>query len=309
MDRLLFRSTLAAAFCFSLQAQILPDAALKQPLRQFRTLAGNGVSYHGGPVMTFGVNLYYIWYGNWSAESEAAGILTALAQGIGGSAYFNINSTYRGILDGRNMPVENMVRYAGSAEDNYSQGANLTSDSTLAIVEAAIATGKLPADPNGIYFVLGSPDTTESGFCKTGCGWHGWGTLVNGKLHPNQFVPGGMDIKYAFVGNPKTQCIRFCSLYSANFPPPNGNAAGDAMTSIIAHEMSEVASDPHVNAWFDSQGAENADKCQWTFGTIHRVPAGQPHANGVYNVTFGGRNFLLQQNWVNAGGGYCAVGY
>src|SRR5512143_1253929 len=26
----------------------------------------NGINYHGGPVMLGTVNVYYIWYGNWS---------------------------------------------------------------------------------------------------------------------------------------------------------------------------------------------------------------------------------------------------
>src|SRR5512141_237750 len=53
----------------------------------------NGISYHGGPVMVSPVNVYYIWYGNWSGNS-ATSILTDLAGNIGGSPYFNINTTY-----------------------------------------------------------------------------------------------------------------------------------------------------------------------------------------------------------------------
>jgi len=53
----------------------------------------NGISYHGGPVMLGTTNVYYIWYGNWSGNS-ATTILTDLASSIGGSGYFNINTTY-----------------------------------------------------------------------------------------------------------------------------------------------------------------------------------------------------------------------
>src|SRR5436190_18718240 len=60
--------------------------------------AGNGISYHGGPVMLGSVNVHYIWYGNWSGNS-AGTILTNLAQGIGGSPYEAINGTY---YDGTN---------------------------------------------------------------------------------------------------------------------------------------------------------------------------------------------------------------
>ena len=30
--------------------------------------SGNGINYHGGPVMLGTTNMYYIWYGNWSGQ-------------------------------------------------------------------------------------------------------------------------------------------------------------------------------------------------------------------------------------------------
>ena len=41
------------------------------------------------------------------------------------------------------------------------------------------------------------------------------------------------------------------------------------MASIIAHELEEAVTDPDLNAWYDTRGYENADKCAWTFGTTH----------------------------------------
>ena len=46
---------------------------------------GNGINYNGGPVMNTGVNMYYIFYGNWSGYPLANGILTNFANNIGGS--------------------------------------------------------------------------------------------------------------------------------------------------------------------------------------------------------------------------------
>src|ERR1700720_3190612 len=45
---------------------------------------GNGISYHGGPVILNTTGIYYIWYGNWSGNT-AVSILTDLANSIGGS--------------------------------------------------------------------------------------------------------------------------------------------------------------------------------------------------------------------------------
>ena len=64
------------------------------------------------------------------------------------------------------------------------------------------------------------------------------------------------------------------------------------MISVIAHELEETTTDPDLNAWYDSSGAENADKCAWTFGSAQTLlPSG-----AYYNMTLGGLNFLVQRN-------------
>jgi len=78
------------------------------------------------------------------------------------------------------------------------------------------------------------------------------------------------------------------------------------MASIIAHEMEEALTDPDLNAWYDSGGAENADKCAWTFGS-----AQYQVANGSWaNVHLGSRDYLIQRNLyhgANNSGDYCAI--
>ena len=61
--------------------------------------------------------------------------------------------------------------------------------------------------------------------------------------------------------------------------------------------------DPDLNAWYDRRGMENADKCAWTFGTTYN------NGTGVANVHLGSRDYLIQQNWVNASGGFCAMSH
>jgi hypothetical protein len=76
------------------------------------------------------------------------------------------------------------------------------------------------------------------------------------------------------------------------------------MASIISHELEEAVTDPDLNAWYDRRGQENADKCAWTFGTQYTT------GNGAKaNVHLSTRDYLIQQNWVNANGGYCAMSY
>ena len=53
----------------------------------------NGISYHGRPVILGTTNVYVIWYGSWPAASTTPSIITNLLSSIGGSPYFNINTT------------------------------------------------------------------------------------------------------------------------------------------------------------------------------------------------------------------------
>jgi hypothetical protein len=38
-----------------------------------------------------------------------------------------------------------------------------------------------------------------------------------------------------------------------------------ALANVTAHELSEAITDPHLDAWYDAGGSENADKCAWVF--------------------------------------------
>jgi hypothetical protein len=74
------------------QAHAIPikGGAASQPIASY-----NGIQYNGGPVMNHvnGVKVYFICYGNWT-NTTVPTILTDFINHIGGSAYFNINTTY-----------------------------------------------------------------------------------------------------------------------------------------------------------------------------------------------------------------------
>ncbi len=244
---------------------------------------GHGISYNGGPVMSSGANIYFIWYGNW-ANNSATTILPDWASHVGGSPYFNINTTYS---DNSNGTVQNSVTYKGATSDSYSRGGALANNDVGTIVASAINGGKLPLDSNGVYFVLTSADVTNAGFCSSFCGYHTY-EGVN-----------GVNVKFAFIGN-ATQCGGSCGTLGTT---PNGNAGADDMVSIMTHELEETVTDPLLNAWTDSNG-ENADKCAWQFGSQYTTGNG-----GHANVKLGNRDYLIQENWLNLGSGSCAMSY
>jgi hypothetical protein len=239
------------------------------------TLGSATISYHGGPIITGTTNVYAIYYGDFSADgSNYKTVINSFLTSIGGSPYYGINTSY---YNSANVHVSNSVSYKGSIAKTAYLGTSLTDANIKTIVSDAISAALLPKDTNALYFVLTSKNVTaSSGFCTQYCGWHTYGTIS------------GSNIKYSFVGNP-AKCISSCAAQTTG---PNANAGADGAVSIIAHELEEAVTDPQLNAWYDSQGYENADKCAWTFGTTSLA------ANGSkYNVTLGGKQYLIQRNW------------
>ena len=68
-----------------------------------------GIGYSGGPVMLGTPDVYYIWYGNWSGNS-ATTLLPDFMSNLGGSPYFNINTTY---YDSQGRHITEQIHYAG----------------------------------------------------------------------------------------------------------------------------------------------------------------------------------------------------
>lgn len=235
------------------------------------------ITYHNGPLITSPM-IYVIWYGNWNQNNGAdtpAGqqIVRDFANSVGASPWWQIMTTYTA----SKYFISGGVAFGGETTDSYSKGSVLKDSDVQSIVLSAINAGKFPLNMQGIYYVLTSSDVTaSSGFCTKYCGWHTYARTTKG------------NVRYSFVGN-AARCLSACSVQTVS---PNGNAGVDAMVSVIAHELAEAVSDPDLNAWYDSGGAENADKCAWTFGqNIQTLPSG-----AKYNVTMGSRNFLIQRN-------------
>ncbi|HEX6125643.1 MAG TPA: hypothetical protein VFZ23_09760 [Pyrinomonadaceae bacterium] len=245
--------------------------------------------YHDGQVMARTSNVYLIWYGDWGSRPATKSVLEHFIISIGGSSYSRINFTYPDFNG--NAPSGGLV-YGGSADDLYSRGSTLSEGDVEGVVSDMLASGALPLDTRGIYLVLATPDITATGFCIDRCQYH------------NALIHLGTHMKYAFVGNPD-RCPASCAPQFANgVVPPNGDRAGDAMASWMAHVVNEIVTNPVGNGWFDRYGLENSDKCIGKFGEMYLTSNG-----GLANMRLGGRDYLIQQNWVNARKGYCSLSY
>jgi hypothetical protein len=247
------------------------------------------ITYHGGPVIGT-PTVYVIWYGNWNQTNGSdtpAGqqLVRDFLSNIGGSPYFNLNQTY----SAGGTTVTGNVVFGGETTDPGTK-TRLRDADILSIVSNSITSGRLPYNANGVYFVLTSSNVAEtSGFCNQYCGWHTAAT------------PAAGHVRYSFVGN-ANRCLNSCAAQTTS---PNGNAGVDGMLSVVAHELEEATSDPDPRSgWADSGGAENADKCAWTFGHSQFQTS-----NGAWaNMTIGGKNYLIQRNLEhNASGDLCKM--
>ncbi|HET6763013.1 MAG TPA: hypothetical protein VFH27_05055 [Longimicrobiaceae bacterium] len=265
-----------------------------------------GINYHGGPVLQAGTNVAAIYWagstiynggptpGSTGAGSADGSNVGYFLNHIGGSPYYNINSTY---TNGAGTPIVNSVSYTqfwANNSYNVPSGKTRVSDANMvALLQYAFNNGKLTYDPNTLYaiFTQGTVNL-GGGFGTQYCAYHTHGTVTVGGVSKT--------VLYAAMPDDYAKA----SACSAGYASPNGDPHADAEVSTLVHEIEETTTDMMGNAWYDSAGYENADKCAWTFGTTFTTPNG-----GVANVTLGTKSFLIQRNWLNVGSGSCAMSF
>jgi len=271
------------------------------------------ILYHGGPVMNQANSVYVIYYGNFPATTEP--IINTFMAGLSGTGPYTVNSSYSDATAKSPTPISTTYYFqtpagTGAATgrdgsvigDNYSQGTQLSSGDILKIVTHAIGATKLPADQNAVYLVLTAPDVKVSGFCTSFCAYH----------NTSKTIVSGTQIRYALIPYPTQKCTG-CNGNIAVYGDtvtPNGDMGADTMTDDIMHELSETVTDPYISAWYTQNGAENGDLCNYVYETTSSPIKTKTDVNGAtthYNVTLGGKDFLVQLIWKNSGTGFCAV--
>jgi hypothetical protein len=292
----------------SLPAGVSLPAAAQRGL-SLGLFGGSQIRYHNGPLMLGATNVYAIWAGSWNfstvQDSSTKAIVENYFHQPSGSPYFNINTTYtQGTVAG-SPKVTNAVNFVSDMFVPLPANTTLSDSQVESTIANAIHSGTLKdasgaamtaPDPSGVYFLLTSKDVGESsGFLTTYCAFHDHVGVSNPTTGLN------VDTKYAFAGD-ASRNLAVCAGQTAS--SPNNNPAADAMVNVSAHELEEAVTDPDLNAWYDSSGNENADKCAWKFGTTQTASNGSK-----YNMTISGKQYLIQQNWLNVGRGSCALSY
>lgn len=261
--------------------------------------ANTGISYHGGPLFITQTRIVAIYWsaakiytggptpGTTGTGSQDGSLVGEFLRTLGGSPYFNINTTY---FDGTGTAVVNSVAYTGfwAANSNApASGAKVSDAQVQAQVVAGFISGAITFDNSTLYVVFSGPGVNlGGGFGSQYCAYHG------------HFTSNGRDVKYAVMPY-DADFVGGCTALSGS---PNNDFAADAEVNTLAHETEETTTDEDLNAWYDRRGDENADKCAWTFGTTYTTSNGS-----TANMKLGANDYLIQQNWVNSGNGGCLV--
>ncbi len=276
------------------------EAAARREAR-IRPGSGTGISYHGGPVLQAGTKVVAVYWasapiytrgpavGSTGAGTSDNSLVGFFLNHLGGTPYFNINSTY---TNSGGIPIVNSVSYTGywaNGTNAPSGTTNVSDASMIAMLQSGFNSGALTYDASTLYIIFTAGKVNlGGGFGSQYCGYHTHATVTVGGVAKNALYA-ALPYDYAYPGS--------CTNGS---PSPNGDPGADGEVSVLAHEIEETTTDMMGNAWYDSQGYENADKCAWTWGTSY---------NGTSNVTIGGKAFLVQQNWLNSGSGGCVMSY
>jgi hypothetical protein len=263
-------------------------------------LTGNGIAYHNGHVMDT-QHVYMIYYGNWSAHVPSIVNVNTFLLGM---LYDNMSTdwlgTTRGYTDRFGGRAARDFRPGPWATVGYTYGKNLVDSPSFhpvyhIVYDAIFRTRSLPNDRNGLYLVIPSSDVNvvSQGLgtvCKNYCGFHWfggpgafkWGLIMN-------------DLRCSAEG-------LACRTVAAS-TMPNRDGIADPAVNIIAHELSEAATDPGGDAWYSIFGLEDGDLCAWKF---HNVGHPRPGVTAnIHDRTYN-RFWLIQDIWSRGGG--CTMG-
>lgn len=216
------------------------------------------MTYHGGPILP-STTVEAIWWGSsWPtyAGDEITG-MDSWYKAVGGTSYAATVDEY---TDSANQSVTSSITYQGHVVDGSSVPKHMSTSAVLGevckVISKPVANAYYP-----VYV-----DKARGG--ANYCAYHSWGSC------------GGTPVEFGFFFKPDGD--PGCN--------PGSTIAGQseglqADANVSGHELSETRSDPNGNAWYDSSGAENGDKCAWTFG-------------GPY-VLLGSAEWKIQGNWSN----------
>jgi len=227
-----------------------------------RPQSNPNMTYHGGVIMKTAVTQAIFWGTSWGSYSgDKITGMDSWYSGFSGSNYSKTSDEYTG----SNGQVGATTSYLGHVVDTTAAAGGGNTSTILAEVCKEVGTGDTSG--NGYYAVYTDIPRGHAGYCA----WHSVGTCNGNRVQFAYF--------FKLDGDAGCDPADSSGLHSQGLA---------AISNVSGHELSEARTDPaSPGAWYDGQGAENGDKCAWTFG----APL----------VTFSnGTQWKIQGEWSNA---------
>jgi len=232
------------------------------------------MTYHGGKIMTGVVSKAIFWGTSWgSYTGDKITGLDSWYTGFSNSNYAKTTTEYTG----SNGTVGTGATHQGHIVDTSAASGGGNTTAIINEVCKQVTAGNIIPDPagNGYYPVYTDLPRGNAGYCA----WHSAGSC------------GGKAVQFAFFW--KLDGDAGCDPGDTSGLHSQGLAA---LANVTGHELAEAMTDPaSPGAWYDSSGAENGDKCAWTFG-------------GPLATFSNGSQWKIQGEWSNkaftAGTGY-----
>jgi len=221
---------------------------------------------HGGPILTASAVQAIYWgtqWGNGSFVGDKQSGLDSFYNGWSGSNYSKTTTEY----SSSNGKVSGNVTYNGNVVDTSAGPTSPPSTAQIVgevqkLVNNHVITNVVA---NGYYPVYVDLKRGNAGYCA----WHDTGSVS------------GVQVQVAFFFNLDNDAG--CNPGDTT---PGRSEGLAALANVSGHELSEAETDPHLNAWYDRQGYENADKCAWHFNKLSTF------SNNI--------SWKIQGNWSNA---------
>jgi hypothetical protein len=224
------------------------------------------MSNHGGPILPSVTIQAIFWGPSWATRpgDKVTGLDTwykyvGTTTGGQGSSYAATVNEYNENSDGKY--VTTAITYQGHVTDASALPKHMSTSAVLAEVCRVVPNPVA----NAYYPVYVDGKRGGANYCA----YHSWASC------------NGTPIEFGFFFNLDGDAG--CDPQSSVATESQGLAA---LANVTGHELSETRSDPKGNAWYDSSGEENGDKCAWTFG-------------GPFVTFLDKTEWKIQGNWSN----------
>lgn len=252
-----------------------------------KTTGGSTLLYHGGALMNTNATYAIFWDPSGSAfplgyTSLINQFLADVAHDSGRTTNVYAVATQYNVLYSSSVGgvVPDTDPYpAKGCRDHYTTVC-LTDAQLQSELRSVINANHLPTGTTTAYLIFTPPNV---GSCAGGCSFRNWCAY-------HSWIGTGDANTILYANLPYQDQTQACD----GGQHPNGNSA-DATIDALSHEHNEMITDPVGTGWFTKNGYEEADLCNFVYGS----PLGGA-SGSEYNQVINTDHYFIQEEWSNA---------